>query len=261
MDTLTRVLLLVGASIFLFGAIGAAAQLQSPLSSFSGIALATAALLAVLGAGLASLPRHSRDDTVRRLGLGPGRLAGWSLAALCLGTVGLSHALDAAIDWAQLEDVGVLPELRAALEGARGAPLIVAWIAIAVGAGIGEEIFFRGWLQRGLARGLARFRAGPHAAIALAALAFGALHMDPVQSPAAFALGLYLGAAAWLAGSTRAAVACHVVNNTAAVLAAAWSATLPIDLPTRIAAGAILAAGGLAAALVARPDRVVSTTS
>jgi membrane protease YdiL (CAAX protease family) len=67
-------------------------------------------------------------------------------------------------------------------------------------------------VQRGLER---RLPAG--LAIGLAALVFGGLHLDPIHAVFAAVLGLHLGAAAWLAGSVRASILCHVVNNLAAV--------------------------------------------
>ena len=66
-----------------------------------------------------------------------------------------------------------------------------------------------------------RLRYGPIPAILLASVFFGALHVDPIHSVFAAILGLYLGAIAYLAGSVRASMGCHVVNNTAAVLGAA----------------------------------------
>ena len=66
-------------------------------------------------------------------------------------------------------------------------------------------------------------RCGPIAAILLASLFFGALHVDQIHSAFAAILGLYLGAIAYLAGSVRASLGCHVANNTAAVIGAAFT--------------------------------------
>jgi hypothetical protein len=51
-----------------------------------------------------------------------------------------------------------------------------------------------------------------------------------VHAAAALPLGLYLGAAAHLAGSTRAAILCHAASNLAAVLVGATNRG-PLPLP------------------------------
>ncbi len=90
-------------------------------------------------------------------------------------------------------------------------------------------------MQRGASRGWVLWLA--------AACLFGAAHGDPVHAAAAAVLGLYLGTVALLAASTRAAVACHVVNNTVAVLASAWQLDWPMALegPVAVASGAAAA--------------------
>jgi membrane protease YdiL (CAAX protease family) len=79
-------------------------------------------------------------------------------------------------------------------------------------APIGEELFFRGFMQPRLRR---VWRAGP--AILATALAFGLIHGEPTHAVLATVLGLYLGVIAERAGSVRPAVVCHVANNTVSV--------------------------------------------
>jgi membrane protease YdiL (CAAX protease family) len=67
---------------------------------------------------------------------------------------------------------------------------------------VAEELLCRGLVQRGL-----EGRLGAPAAIAASACVFGALHIEAVHGVFAAALGLYLGTAAYLAGSVRAAIA------------------------------------------------------
>jgi membrane protease YdiL (CAAX protease family) len=76
-----------------------------------------------------------------------------------------------------------------------------------------EEVAFRGHLQTLLG---ARLR--PGGAIALAALLFAVLHLDPVRFVAVLELGLVFGWLAWRAGSVWPAVAGHAANNLAATL-------------------------------------------
>jgi hypothetical protein len=94
-------------------------------------------------------------------------------------------------------------------------------------------------------RGLVPSLGGP-AAVALAALFFGALHVDPVHAAFAAVLGLYLGLVSYVAGSVRPAIACHAVNNLCAVVASAFSSSLPIPPALSIGLG-----GGFALAVLA----------
>lgn len=168
------------------------------------------ALLAVAGALLSAKP------LVERLGLGASRLDAGSLALLGLGTLALSHGLDAAVDVLSLRPGSALEDLALRLDGVRGGTLALAALAVGVAPGLAEELLCRGLLQRGLAA-----RLGPAAGIALAALCFGALHIEPVHGTVAVGLGLYLGVAAHWADSTRASMLCHVANNLFALSALA----------------------------------------
>jgi len=192
-------------------------------------------LLAIAGAALSARPVRER------LGLHAGRLASGQLLLAVLGTIALSHALDAVIDALGLGDGGALAEFEAALSGVRGRSLALALLGIGLAPGIAEELLCRGFVQRGLVP-----RVGGPRAVALAALFFGALHVEPVHGSFAVVLGLYLGTLCHVAGSTRAAILCHVANNTSAVLAAAW---LPgLELPPALSIGL---GGGFALAVLA----------
>ena len=191
-------------------------------------------LIALAGATLSPGP------IARRLGLGRGRQGPGLLALLVLGTIALSHALDTVIDLSGLGDQGSLAELDSALRGVRGHALWLALVGLGLAPGLAEELLCRGLVQRGLAP-----RLGAPAAVVLAALFFGALHVDPVHAAFAAVLGLYLGTVAHLAGSVRPAIVCHAANNLCAVLAAAF---LP-DLSTAPAASIALGAGFALAAL------------
>ena len=192
-------------------------------------------LLAVAGAALSAAPVRER------LGLRAGRLSGGLLVLVVFGTVALSHALDAVIDLAQLGEHGPLAEIEAALAGIRGRALWLALLGIGLAPGIGEELLCRGLVQRGLAP-----RLGAPAAVVLAALLFGALHLDPVHAGFAAALGLYLGILCHLAGSVRAAIACHAANNLCAVVISAFAATLRVPPEASIVLGGGFALGVLA---------------
>ncbi len=166
-----------------------------------------------LAAAAATLPRGG--STASRLGLGPGRLRSGTLALLALGLLALSDGLSALLTALELRHTGTLGEMERLVAATRGPSFALALVSLGLVPGITEEILFRGLVQRALTRRLGRL-----AGIVLAAALFAVAHADPAQSAAAFFLGLYLGAVAELAGSTRPAIVCHVANNLLATAAA-----------------------------------------
>lgn len=192
------------------------------------------ALLAVAGATL------SRAPLWERLGLGPSRLTGGAVALLVVGILGLSLALDGVLELSGLREQSALSEFEAHLRGIRGRTLLLALLGIGLAPGVAEELLCRGLVQRGL-----EGRLGAPAAIAVSACAFGALHIEAVHGVFAAALGLYLGAAAYLAGSVRAAIACHAANNLAAVVLTAWDPERMPPAPLAVPVGMSLAVGCL----------------
>jgi membrane protease YdiL (CAAX protease family) len=151
-----------------------------------------------------------------RLGLGPSRFSWGVLALAVFGTLGLSFALDGIYRIFEPQESSMISQFEAELAGVRGRALAFAMLSFALAPGVAEELLCRGWLQRGL-----EIRYGAATAILLASLFFGALHLDPIYSFFAAALGLYLGSIAYLAGSVRPAIACHVANNAVAVIGVA----------------------------------------
>ena len=216
-------------------------------------ALATAAMFALLAFGLVSL-RPGGGDASARLGLGRGRLPWAALLLAIAGTLALSNLLDSVIVLLQQHETGSLGQLRRRIAGARGPQLSWVLLGVALAAGVAEELFFRGYVQRGLERRLAGRPGGALAALVVAAAAFGIVHLDPVHTPAAFVLGLYLGALARLADSVRPVIACHVVNNALAVVDAAYGLSLPFSGRAGMGLAAALAAAGLLAAAWLRQD-------
>jgi membrane protease YdiL (CAAX protease family) len=214
-------------------AIGALLAVR-PLANSSGRfgeTLGFETFLAMLALAFATRsPRGIRE----RLGLGPSKLPLGALALLALGTLALSYSLDGIYRLIEPPDSGALFQFESELAGARGGTLAFALLSFALVPGFAEEILCRGLVQRGLQQ-----RCGPIAAILLASLFFGALHMDPIHSAFAAILGLYLGTIAYLAGSVRASVGCHVANNTAAVLGAAVTPGIgPMPTPSLVIAAA-----------------------
>jgi membrane protease YdiL (CAAX protease family) len=124
-------------------------------------------------------------------------MVGLSLASGAASELVAGHNSNAAIE-----------QIRSALTQLGGIRVPLAVAAIAVGPGIAEEIFFRGFLQRPL---IARWGRWP--GIAISAFAFGLMHLDLVQGALAFAAGLLLGWVAERFESIRPAIAAHVANN------------------------------------------------
>ena len=178
-----------------------------------------------------------------RLGLGPGRLSVGAGALAVVGFVALSHALHQGLVAAELRDLGALARLDEIAAAARGPALPFALLALGIAPGVAEELLFRGYVQRGLAAAW-----GPWPGILGAAAAFAIAHGDAIQGAAALAMGVYLGSLTAAAGSVRPAMACHTVNNTLGVLAAALGASSTgVGTPWPPAAIGALAALGLGA--------------
>jgi membrane protease YdiL (CAAX protease family) len=92
--------------------------------------------------------------------------------------------------------------------------LVVNIIIIGILPGIGEEILFRGILQKEI---YMRWR-NHHAAIWVAAFLFSALHFQIVGFPAKFIIGLVLGYSYHHSGSLILPIILHVLNNSMATL-------------------------------------------
>jgi membrane protease YdiL (CAAX protease family) len=167
--------------------------------------------LAALAGGLLS-----RRSLAARLGLEPSRISGACLVLLVLGTLGLSNGLDGLLELSGLRERSALVEFDTALAGAAGSAFWLALLGIGLAPGVGEELLCRGLVQKGIEPAL-----GPGRAVVVAALAFGILHGDLVHGASAAILGLYLGTVVVLAGSVRASILCHTVNNLVAVTTAA----------------------------------------
>ena len=179
-------------------------------------------LLAFLGAVL-SRPRSLGD----RLGLGRGALPISTSVVLVVGFVALSAGLHQWLVAQELRYTGSLGEIDAVVREARArAPsFLLALLALGIAPGFGEEVFFRGFIQRGLVP-----RLGATWGVLLAAAVFGLAHFDPIHSSLAFLLGAYLGVVTQLAGCIRTAILCHALNNTLGILA-------PALMPSALASG------------------------
>jgi membrane protease YdiL (CAAX protease family) len=216
----TLALLIVAAALRAGGDLQRIAQeVQSFALSAPGVAaaaLVSATVLAAVAVAAARLDRSSAADALR---LRPSRATTGGVAAAVVGMVGLSVASGTALELLGLRGgQGPMEQIARALAtaGPSRLPLYVA--AIAVAPAIAEETFFRGLLQTRL---VARWGRWP--GTTLSAIAFGLIHLDPVQGSVAFLAGLFLG---WLAErfeSIRPSIAAHATNNALFVALAPWA--------------------------------------
>lgn len=101
-------------------------------------------------------------------------------------------------------------------------------LAASVAAPIGEELFFRGWLQTSLNR---RLRIAT--SVFVTAVLFSLIHGDPVGFVARVELGILFGLARIWTGSLWPAIAMHAVHNFVSIMALYLAANpeLEIDKP------------------------------
>lgn len=91
--------------------------------------------------------------------------------------------------------------------------LFINLIIIAIIPGIGEELFFRGFMQKTFLR-----IANPHIAIWLTAILFSAVHFQFMGFIPRMILGAYLGYLAYYTGSILPSMLAHTFNNGMQVL-------------------------------------------
>ena len=174
-----------------------------------GVPASSVALIAI--AWLAAGPPRRE-----RLGLRRRRVGAGAVAAMAVGTLALSQGLESL---ALLLGVGPGANLDwIARTLATATPPVLALALLVVGglAPLGEELFFRGFMQTRL-----RLVWSPGPAILVTALAFGLIHGEVVHGVLAAGLGLYLGLVAERSASVIPAVICHVANNSVSVLVSA----------------------------------------
>jgi len=201
-------------------------------------ALASAAVLVLAAVAIASF---AREPLARRLGLGASSLGVGRVALCAIGLAGLSHAAEGVVALAGFSTVGLV-RFDDALAGVHLDDLAFPLLALSLASAFGEELFFRGMLQRGLEP-----RFGTVAAIAVTSIAFGAAHDDWTQGAAAAVLGSYLGVVAARTGSIRPAIAAHAVNNALALVEKSIGFELPGGpIATLLEIGAGVALGAVA---------------
>jgi uncharacterized protein len=221
---------------------GSAIAEQATAFSFSrpgilAVASANAVMLLSIAGAYARPVRGAIQGSLR---LSRTDASALGLAASMAGMIGLSFACGATIELLGLEGRGVMDRVAEALAKPSPEQFLLALVAIAIAPAFAEETFFRGMMQSELASQWPRWFA-----IAVTAVAFGIMHLEPIQGSVAFVAGLYLGWVAERFGGIRPTVAAHATNNAVFV---ALSSLGRADVSSRRAEIAILCAGGLACA-------------
>lgn len=133
----------------------------------------------------------------------------WVLGLVAtLGMVGLGQLMDSGAHLLNLYEGSVLQIINEVVPKMPPASFGVLLFFGSVGAGVGEELMFRGYIQTRL---LSRW--GRWFGIVTAATLFGVVHGDQLHTPIAFAMGLLLGWMTELCGSIKPAMIAHVLNN------------------------------------------------
>ena len=136
--------------------------------------------------------------------------------------------------------------------------VVVMTLTVTIAAGIGEEIFFRGFLQTALGR-----RLSPLWAALLSGALFSAIHLDAVGFVGLWEIGLWLAILRWASGSLWVAILGHVINNLVAASSFYFEWQNPSDPPPgwMLVAGALLLLAGaiLGNAALRAPSPVLPT--
>lgn len=111
--------------------------------------------------------------------------------------------------WMKAKETEAGKSMEALLKNQSINDLVINLILISALAGIGEELGFRGMLQRFFIR---MFRS-PWAGIILAAFLFSAIHLQFYGFVPRFILGILLGAAYWYSGSLWVSILGHMFYN------------------------------------------------
>ncbi len=216
--------------------------LRSPVGLLgSGLAACLSfALCALVPASLSPDLFEARLRLAHRPGWGA-----WGLV-VAVGMLGVGQVSSALLTLAGLAGRGSLGEIHRALYHPSPGLALAAFAIVCVGAGVGEELFFRGYAQTRLAQ---RWGAWP-SVLASAAL-FGLVHGDPLHATFAFAAGVLLGWASLRTGTVRTTLVAHVANNAASLASMALTDPAHRDSPREAAVSLIAGAAMIALSTLA----------
>lgn len=191
------------------------------LSLTAGVLGASSAFLIVA----VTLVAEPRDRIFARLRLN--RTSPINFVIVTVGMLSLTTILMEIIEMLGVGTEGQLAELTKVFEDLDTVGRLRMLGVIALGPGITEELFFRGY-------GLTKLElAGDRtSAIVMTAALFGLIHFDPVHATAALIMGLFLGYAVASLNSLWPAICAHIINN---ALSAMFPGVGPEATSSRIA--------------------------
>jgi membrane protease YdiL (CAAX protease family) len=140
-----------------------------------------------------------------------------------------------------------VPLIEELMKSIRSWPLPIAILIIGIGPGIGEELWCRGFLGRGLVG-----RYGVVVGIALTSFFFGLIHLDPAQGTMAMLMGVCLHYVYQTTRSLWLSILLHFMNNSLSVILMRFPSLDAIDnhperfLPLFAASVVLVAAIGYA---------------
>ena len=167
-----------------------------------------------------------KDHPFRDFGLRPAPKSIYYLLGVLLlffsfpaeGWLGILNQRIALASWMTKMEADRQKEILAMLQVHHPYDLIVNLLLVAVVAGVFEELFFRGALQRIMIH-ICR---NPWAGILVTAFLFSAMHFQFEGFLPRMFLGILLGAAYWYSGSLWTPIIAHIFFNGIQVLAATW---------------------------------------
>lgn len=158
-----------------------------------------------------------------------------------LGFVGVSDSIHCLVQLLGLDRFSLtVPLLGKIIEAMARQSLPVAVLLVAVLPAIGEEVFFRGFIQTRLVQ-----RWGTWRGIVVTAVLFGLLHGDPIHTPVTFLMGLVLGSVVEKTGSLWTSIVAHAFNNTLATLQAVGLLKLPASTGVELILAVLMGGGAL----------------
>jgi membrane protease YdiL (CAAX protease family) len=140
-----------------------------------------------------------------------------------------------------------IPFMKALMDNIKKWPLPLAILIIGIGPGIGEELWCRGFLGRGLVG-----RYGVVVGIALTSFFFGLIHLDPAQGTMAMLMGVCLHYVYQTTRSLWLSILLHFMNNSLSVLVLQFPELDALEsfpecfLPLFASSGVLIAAIGYA---------------
>ena len=172
-----------------------------------------------------------------------------------VGMIAVSTAAGALVSLLGLVDNGALAKLNDIFSNMTWDVRLLMLPVTAIGPGVSEELFFRGFVL-----GKGQRVVGTTAAVIISALAFGAVHVDPGHVIAASLMGGYLAFVVLRTGSLWVTIVAHVMNNALATLAPELNGTGATDrMESVIGLIAGVAVGALMVLVMVRrhpmPDR------